>query len=877
MNRFRKKLRALWRRRQLDRDLEDELRFHLQMAAEEDSGGTVLDARRRFGNVAGIGERCRDLWTFGRIETWWQDVRYAARTFAHNPGFAAVAVVALGLGIGADTAIFTILDGAIRWNMGLKHSDRVVIVNATDAAHGQNFGGSYPDFRDLRARVKSLRLAAYQFVPVNVSDPSGLPERYYCVRTSSNGNAVAGQKPLVGRDFTSQDEQPGATPVVLLGHHVWQQRYGGDPSIVGRTIRVDEVPTEVVGVMPPARRFPEDTDLWTPLIPTAAMERRDNRPLMLYGRLAEGVKLSAARVELDTLMRQLASQYPDTDKGLTAEVQPIMMITGAYSMRPLLAVLFGAVGFVVSIACVDVANMLLARAAGRAREISIRVAIGAGQVRIVRQLLIESTMLSLGGGVLGWVVAVGGLRWFDAGTGGLAKPPWLNLKLDGTAFAYLAAISIATGLAFGLAPALRLAKVDIHGALKDGGYGSVGSRRSLRLASALVAFEMALCVMLLAGAGLMIRSAAKLYRTPIGMNPANVLTMRINLPEAKYPREEDLVRFHETLARRLRALPGVEAAAVVSNLPVGGWMAFPYELERSGQAAPAMDWATDRLPRLGAIVATADYFRVAQVRARRGRLFTDAEVASGAPVTVVNESFARKTWPGDDPLGKRLRVVRERVAQPWLTVVGVVPDIQQDFRHPLEHSPLIYLPYTQAPQRVAYLAARTAVPPVTLAQAFRTEVQRVDEGLPVYEVRSLENRIAENRLTTSLFGAICTIFAAVALVLAAIGLYSVTAHAVSQRMQEFGIRLAVGGTSGDILRLVLRQGLRPLGYGLAIGLPLAFVVTRLLGAVLAGVSPGDPVTLLAAAAVLTLAGVAGCAIPARRAIRVDPVVVLRCE
>jgi predicted permease len=444
-----------------------------------------------------------------------------------------------------------------------------------------------------------------------------------------------------------------------------------------------------------------------------------------------------------------------------------------------LAVLFGAVGFVLLIACVDVANMLLARAAGRAREISIRVAIGAGKLRIIRQLLIESTMLSLGGGVVGWLVAIGGLRWFDAGTSGLDRPPWLNLKLDGPAFAYLAAISIATGLAFGLAPAVRLAKVDIHGALKDGGYGTVGGRRNLRLASTLVAFEMALCVILLAGAGLTIRSTAKLYGTPIGMNPANVLTMRINLPEAKYPRDEDLARFHETLASHLDALPGVQAEAVVSNLPMGGWMTFPYELETSGRAAPA----GDRLPRLGAIVASADYFRVGQVRARRGRLFTDAESASGQPLAVVNESFAAKTWPGEDPLGKRLRVVRERVAQPWLTVVGVVPDIQQDFRH----------------------------------------------------------------------------------------------HAVSQRMQEFGIRLAVGGTSGDILRLVLRQGLRPLGYGLAIGLPLAFVVTRLLGAALVGVAPGDPLTFLAAGVVLTLAGVAGCAIPARRAIRVDPVVVLRCE
>lgn len=509
MNRFRKKLRALWRRRQLDRDLEDELRFHLEMAAQE-SGG---DPRPKFGNLAGITERCRELWIFGRLETWWQDVRYAARTFARNPGFAAVAVIALALGIGADTAIFTIVSGAISWDMGIDHPERVVIVNAVDAAHSRNFGVSYPDFRELQPRVKSLEgLAAYQFTPVNVSDHSGLPERYSCVQLSANGNRVAHQKPFLGRDFLTEDEQPGAAPVMLLGHHVWQQRYGGDPKILGRTIRVNEVPTVIIGVMPPGKRFPEDTDLWTNLVPTANLEGRENREVALYGRLADGVPLSAARVELDTLMRQIASAHPETGTGITAEVMPIIVITGAYGMRPLLGVLFGAVGFVLLIACANVANMLLARAAGRAREISIRVAIGAGRARILRQLLIESTLLSLAGGALGWLVAMGGLRWFEAGTSGAVKPPWLHLSLNATAYGYLAGISIATGVLFGLAPALRLAKIDIQGALKDGGHGSTGGRRNLRLARTLVALEMALCVMLLAGAGLMIRSVVEFVR-----------------------------------------------------------------------------------------------------------------------------------------------------------------------------------------------------------------------------------------------------------------------------------------------------------------------------------------------------------------------------
>jgi predicted permease len=862
MKRLDKKLRALWKRRQLDRDLQDELQFHLEMAAEESGGAT--NARRRFGNAASIGERCRDLWTFGRLETLWQDVRYAARTLTGNPGFSAVAVIALALGIGANTAMFTIVNGAFSWDMGLPHKDRIVVVNITDRTHSQDFAATYEDFRDLRGRVRSLAgLAAYEFRAVNVSDQAGLPERYNCVLTSANGNAVAEQKPLLGRDFAPEDEKPGATPVVLMGHRVWQQRYGGDVAIVGRTIRVDEVPVKVIGVMPPGKRFPEDTDFWAPLIPS---ETRQSRGMMLYGRIADGVTLSAARAELNTLVQQLAARRPDGDQGLIAAVQPILAITGAYAMRPLLAVLFGAVGFVLLIACADVANMPLARAAGRAREISIRLAIGAGRARIIRQLLIESTMLSVAGGVLGLAVAIGGLRWFEAGTQHVVKPPWLNLTLDHTAFGYLAAISVATGLLFGLAPALRLAKVDLHSSLKDGGYGTAGGRRTLRLASVLVAFEMALCVTLLAGAGLMIRSTANLYATPIGADITNVLTMRISLPETKYRRDEDEVRFHEALSQRLTALPGVETAAVVSNLPLGGWAQFPYELE--GAAA-----STGRPATLRAIAATADSFRVWKVRARRGRLFTDAE----ASVIVVNESFAAKLWPRGDALGKRLRLVRHGVPEAWLSIVGVTPDILQDFQHPLEHAPLVYLPLALAPPRAAYAIARTAVPPAALAQSFRAAVQEMDGGLAAYEVRSLESRIAQNRLSTSLFGAICTVFATVALVLASIGLYSVTAHSVSQRGQEFGVRMAVGGTSGDIVRLVLRQGLRPLMYGMMVGLPLAFGVTRLLRSALAGVSPGDPATFLISAAVLIAAGVAGCAIPARRAVRVDPITVLRCE
>ncbi len=858
-SRFAKKLRALWRRRQLDRDLEDELRFHLEMKGDG----------RSFGNITALKETCRELWTFPMLETWWQDIRYAIRTLAQTPGFTLVAVTALALGIGADTAVFTIANGAFSWNLGLDHLDRIVLVGTTDASHHQGFGQSYPDFRDLRSQVQSLAgLAAYRYFPVNVSDKSGLPERYYCAQMSANGFSVIEQKPVLGRDFTAEDERPGAPPVVMLTYHVWQDRYGKDPAIIGKSVRVNEVPTAVIGVMPPGRRFPEETDLWTPLVADAASERRDHRNLALFGRLGDSVKTAAVRTELETISGRLAGQYPDTDKGLVADVQPIASTTGAYNSRPLFAALWGAVGFVLLIACADVANMLLARGAGRSREISIRAAIGAGRGRIVRQLLVESVVLSIAGGFLGWLVALGGLRWFDRGTNWLGRPPWLNLSLDGTAFSYLAAISIGGGILFGLAPALQLARIDIYSTLKDGGHGAVGGQRGLSLSHLLVVLQMALCIVLLAGAGLMIRSAVNLYGAPVGVNATNLLTMRVNLPEAKYPRLDGQVAFHRTLKTRIESMPGVETAAVASHLPLGRWQTFSYQLE---SAAPD----PSRAPHIGAIVISPDYFRVMRVNPRRGRTFTDSDGAAGVPAVVVNESFAAKFWPGENALGKSLRLVKERSPQRWLTVVGVVPDILQNLR--LQRDPLIYLPYGEEAPREMFIVSRTRVPPGTLADAFRRVVQTTDENLPVYDVRTLANRLAESRLEVNLLGAMFSIFAAIALVLASVGLYAVIAHSVSRRTQEIGVRLAMGGSQRDILRLVFAQGMRPLAVGVAIGLPLAFGITHILRMALIGVSPGDPITFLAVVLVLALTGVLGCAIPARRAIRVDPVVALRCE
>ncbi|HWB99573.1 MAG TPA: ABC transporter permease, partial [Bryobacteraceae bacterium] len=408
MKRWLKKLRH---RRQLDRDLEDELAFHLEQKAAET--GDPLEARRKLGNPSLLKETCRDLWTFPALETWWQDIRYALRTLARHRGVTAVAVAALALGIGADTAVFTFVKGALSFDPGIDHAEQVVMISGTNPLRSDDLPQPDPDLRNFRSQVKSLsQLAAYRFTSVNLTDQNAPPERYVCAQMSASGFTIAGRRPVLGRSFQPEDERPDAPPVLMLTHRVWQNRYGKNPGIIGRVVRVEETPRVIIGVMPTGMRFPEDTDLWIPLAPA---HTRGSEPL-LFGRLADGVKLAAARSEMDAIARRLTNQNPAHLKGLAIDVRPILEIYGVYQLRPLFLAVLCAVGFVVLIACANVANLLLARAAARAREISVRMAIGAGRMRIIRQLLVESVLLAATGGLFGWMIAAAGLRWFDAST-----------------------------------------------------------------------------------------------------------------------------------------------------------------------------------------------------------------------------------------------------------------------------------------------------------------------------------------------------------------------------------------------------------------------------------------------------------------------------
>ena len=800
-----------------------------------------------------------------------EDVRYGARNLAKNPGFTLVAVAALALGIGVNAVVFAITNGVLFKGLPFV-SDRILYLSTRNLTRGQRrVGVSYPDYRDWRAQARSFRnMGAYRFQIVNISDPGNTPARFNLGQMTSNSFAITGQKPVIGRDFLPEDEKPGAAPVTILGNGIWESRYGRNPGLLGQTIRVNGVPTTVIGVMQPGFKFPIDSDLWTPLVPTADSEKREVRNLTAFGEMDAGVTEKSANTEMEAIARNLQKAYPKTNQEITAVVHSFSEEFNGPQVRSLLGALMGAVAFVLLIACANVANLLLARAVDRSREISIRIAIGAGRWRIIQQLLVESVMLSVLGGVLGWLISIWGLRLFDAAVRSQI-PPWMNFWMDYRGFVFLAAVSIGTGLLFGLAPALRLSKLDVNTTLREGGRGSSGGKRARYLTGALVVTEMALAVVLLAGAGLMIRSFLNIYKTNPGVNTNNVLVMRLFLPDAKYPRDEDQVTFHQRLKARLDSLPGVDVSTIAVTMPTGGSIEYPFELEH----AQSVD--EKRRPTVGMLVIGLDYFRAMGVVPARGRIFTDTDGAKGPLVVLVNQRFAQKSWPGDDPIGRRLRVYERNVPQGWLTVVGVVPNILQNDVSVREYDPLIYVPYRQKPMRDMSIMARTRVPPSTLGSAFRNEVKAIDDDLPLYNLRTLEERLAQNYWAQKIFGSLFAIFAAIALGLASIGLYAVIAHSVSQRTQELGVRLALGASSGNILGLVFSQGFGQLAIGLVVGLAAAFGLTRVLTSLLAQVSPADPLTFALAVLVLTSAALLGCLIPARRAMRIDPVIALRYE
>jgi len=815
---------------------------------------------------------------FALVSSLGADLKYALRLFVRNPVFTGAAVIALGLAIGANVTVFTLANAFLFKNLPFDDSELVVYVSSTNFTRpGSIRGVSYPDFLDFREQARSLdALGALTTCTVDVSDGTGFPERYRCAQLMAAAFGVIGQTPVVGRDFREDDERPGAPAVAILSDRLWQSRYARDRGIVGRLIRINEVPTEVIGAMGPGVTFPGATDLWTPLVRTPALQQRSARTLTLFGRLPRHGSIRSARAELTVIASRLAAQYPDTNKDIGVVVQNFNDRFNNNDTSRLFVALLWAVGFVLLIACANIANLLLARAVGRSREISIRAGLGANRARIIQQLLVESTLLAGLGAVAGSVLGVWGIRVFDAALVPAVKPPYIDFSIDGRVLAYLASITMVTGILFGLAPALQLSRLDLNTFVKEGGVTG-RSRRARFLSGALVVVEMSLAVVLLAGAGLMIRSLVNTSRAEIGVEATHVLSMNMNLRSARYPRVESHVQFYDTLKARLEALPTIEAAAVASDLPAESPDTFMYELEGAPQVH------AERRPEVAGLIVGEDYFRVMGVSPRSGREFARTDLPGSLPVVVVSEMFAKQSWPGQDPLGKRMRLLSTAdgaprgaapVPGPWLAVVGVFPDILQDDES-FEMSSVIYLPYRQRPLRGPEFVVRTRVPPATTAEAIRREVQALDADLAVRTLRPLEESFWLRNWRYRVFGSMFLIFATIALVLACVGLYAVIAQSVSQRTREIGVRMTLGATSATILRLVFGQGMLQLAAGVLIGLAGALAAARVLSAMLVGVTPSDPWTFGGVTLLLVLAGAIGCAIPARRATRVDPVIALR--
>jgi len=809
-----------------------------------------------------------------------QDFRFGLRILARSPGFALVAIVTLGLGIGANSTVFTLVNGV--FFRGLPYENPREIVSVRSLQQPQGFGGriSWPDYQDLRAEARSFRdLGAYSTASVDLSDEDSFSERVQAAMITVNTFGLLGQSPALGRGFTPDDAGPDAPPVVLIGHGLWRSRYGGDPATVGRTVRVvfgNETVARyrtIVGVMPEGEGFPNGAGMWIPFTPGEEDPQRDRRSLQVFGRLGDGMTLEAANTETETIATSLAAAWPETNENVGTAVFPFTDLGGDREIRAVFTGLQGAVTFVLLIACANVANLLLSRAVGRMRETSVRTAVGAGRWRIVRQLLVESLTMSILAGVLGLGLTVFGVRTFWNAVADTGPPYWLSFPIDYQVFAYFLAVSVASGILFGLAPALQVSKTNVNENLREGGRGSTGSIRARRLTGALLIGEIAMTLVLLVGAGLMIRSLLNTQRTDLGFDPANLLTARLTLRPSTYPEPADRVAFADRLLERLSGIPGLEGVAVASFAPAGGAAGRPLRLEDREPEENVPETG----PQTWSVAVVPGYFEALGFDLRAGRAFDPTDGQPGAEVAIVNEPFAERYWPGESPLGRRIRISNAEDAA-WLEIVGVGPAVlQSSSDQDPSVQPTVYVPFRQEPGASAQIVARSGLPAAVVAQTIREEVRRLDPELPLYDIRGVEEMLRLRNWPYRVFGSLFAIFALIALVMSSVGIYGVTAYAVGQRTQEIGIRMALGARNRDILLLVLRQGMIRIAIGLAIGLFFAWAVSRILESVLVGVTPTDPLTFVLIPLILTAVTLAACLIPARRALGLDPADALRTE
>ena len=810
-----------------------------------------------------------------------QDLRFGLRLIAKERWFSAVAILALALGIGVNATVFTLVNAVLIRGLPFKDSQNLYMLS-WQLKRGGRSGVSYADFKDWREQTTVFSgLGAWNNTNMSISDDRGLPEQARGTFLTANSFSVVGQQPLLGRDFGPQDEQRGTDRAVIIGYRIWRNRYGGDPNITGKLTRINGEPAVIVGVMPDGMMFPQNTEMWAVFIPTEQQERRTWRGLNVFGRVRSGASRREAQTELNTITARLAKEYPkDHEQYSGASLETFNERFNGGPIRAVFLAMMGAVGFVLLIACANVANLLLSRSAHRAREVAVRLALGATRWRVVRQLLVESVLLGVIGGVLGLGIAVFGVRAFDAAVADTGKPYWIQFSMDFTVFGFLAAVCGLTGILFGLAPALHVSRTNVHGVLKEGGRGTAGGNRVRWLTGTMVVVEIALTLVLLVGAGLMVRSFLNLYRTDIGIRTDGLMAMQLQLAGDKYQKPEARRAFYERLQPRLAAIPGAEHVAVTTSIPPFGLGRRPLEVD--GRPAPRFDDA----PSVGAVTISPSFFDVAGVSISRGRGFTEADGAPGSETVIINERMVAEHFKGEDPIGKRIRFMQPepQQGQPappsavWRTIIGIVPTIRHTEPQEAESLSVAYVPLRQEVPGFASVIVRSSVSPETIMNAVRREVQVIDPDQPVFNLRTMDQMMQQEMWPYRVFGTLFLLFAFIGLVLSAVGLYAVMAYAVTQRTQEIGVRMALGAQGNQVTWMILKRGLFQLGLGLTFGLAGGYFAGRALPSrILVQTTPTDPWTFFGITVILSVVAITACIVPARRAMRVNPLVALRAE
>jgi putative ABC transport system permease protein len=878
------RLRSLFRRAQADQELDDELRDHLELATEQyvakgmAPGEAHRQARLDLEGIEQTKEQCRDTRRVSWIQDLIQDLHFGLRILRKNPGFTSIAVLTLGLAIGANTAIFSAVYAVLIKPLPFKNADRLVFILKKNAPRGWSRNPISPaEILAWRHQTEAFEgFAAYREGSC-VLTGAGEAEEDPCETITSNLFPLLGVVPYRGRSFTFQEDKAGVPRAVILSYGLWQRRFGGDENVIGRAITLNGVSHSVVGIMPAnvshlyASPYGSLPEMWVSGIGLAAEDTGND--YFGIARLKAGVTLAQARMQMDTVSMRLEKVYPDLH-GWRAQVMSFRTNSSA-DTGPALLVLIAATTFVLLIACANIANLLLARSAGRAKEFAIRNALGASHGRLVWQLLTESAVVSLAGGIIGVLLA----RGLCKGLAGLAPDTLLRAAPDlaaGTTnvrvLGFATLTLIATTFLFGLAPALQSAKPKVIETLKEAGRSSLQSPQSRHFRSALVVSEIALALILLVGAGLMVRTLADLIHVNLGFNPKNILTLRVPLSGDTYKEPQSRAQFWEHVVARVESLPGVEAASVSRGLPITGWNG------QSFTTAENPNPPVGQIPDANYVIVGPDYFRAMQIPLHRGRGFNDHDTQSAERVVIVNENLARTSWPGQDPLGKQLRVGDDA---PWLSVIGVAGDVLSQGAHWGIHSEM-YVPVGQYPwllQGPQHLVVRTSasVKPESVIRAVVEQIHRVNKDVPVTDVQTMEQITLESIAQQRMVMVLLVSFAGLALGLSTLGIYSVLSYSTAQRTHELGVRMALGAERGSVLRLVVSEGVGLAGLGLAMGIAAALLLTRLMTDLLYGVRTTDPLTFVGVGSVLGTSSILACYVPARRATEIDPMVALRYE